>query len=108
MRALDKQKAFKQFLRGWIKGGLIGGVIAALPGLFTFLMSSVGFAFFGAYIGNNESSSMLFWLGLIVGGSTGVLVGTAVVATQLVVDAILQAEESAIQEASNIPLPGRR
>jgi hypothetical protein len=37
-----------------------------------------------------------------------VVVGTIVAATHLVIDAILQAEEGAIAEASNIPLPGRR
>lgn len=108
-RSLNQQKTRKRLLSGWIKGGLFGAAIGALPGLLTYvLVYLLKLSFFGAYSGINESSSLLFWLGLLIGGSAGTIVGTIVVASQLVIEAILQAEEGAIQEAASIPLPGRK
>lgn len=106
-RTLNQKKMQQQFLRGWIKGVLIGVGLGIVPGLFTYGMALV-FPYLGAYIGNLESSTMLLWLGVVIGGAAGAVIATIVVAVHLIIDAILQAEEGAIEDAANIPLPGRR
>src|SRR5262245_41887806 len=84
-RTLNQKKMQQQFLHGWIKGGLIGAGLGIVPGLFTFVMALI-FPYLGAYIGNFESSSMLLWLGVVIGGAAGAVIATVVAAAQLVID----------------------
>lgn len=58
-------------IRGAIIGMIIGALIGVLPGIF----SAVVGGFFRADIGIQNASSVVIYLGLLIGGAAGAIVG---------------------------------
>ena len=99
---LDKKKAMKRFIVGQSIGGGIGGLLGLVPGIVAsvvpFLNVSVGYS----------AEGLVCYFGLLIGAGSGAIVGSIITATQLVTEAILVAEEGAIDDAAGIGMPGRK
>lgn len=58
-------------IRGAIIGMVIGAIIGILPGIF----SAVVGGFFRADVGIQNASSVIIYLGLLIGGGSGAIIG---------------------------------